>query len=310
MKLDIDQIRNGCNQFNLSGLKTAIPLSDGFANQNYKISTDQGDFFYRVCIQQSDIKLIQWEIELLLSLQQFDFPTAYMRPSKQGAYLIDTDHGRVMIYEFKKGHEPLLNPGTAGEIARALARLNLFPDWHRFNRKNVINMDDCLDLIERFKNAPMQYPQVYAYFEEQTLFLTPFVRSDLPKGIIHGDCFPDNTLFQGDRLAAIIDFEEGCVDHLLMDIGMTINGFCFVDNHLDPVLINTFLREYNRIRPLTKDEWALLPHYIQWAAHGMISWHLRHYLLYQKNPKQFNRVVELMNRVTLLRKTKLPPIEM
>lgn len=309
MKIGMDQIRKSCNQFNLSRLQSATPLSNGFANLNYKISTAQGDFLYRVCLQQSNIELIHWEIELLLSLRQFNFPTAYMLASKEGNYLIDTDHGKVMLYEFKNGHEPLLNPNTAGEIAIALARLNLFPDWDKFPRKNVINIDDCLDLIEKFKDAPMQYPEVYTYFEDQTLFLKEFVQNDLPKGIIHGDCFPDNTIFQGDRLVAIIDFEEACVDHLLMEIAMTINGFCFVDNQMDPVLMNAFLREYNTIRPLTKEELELLPYYIQWAAHGMISWHLRHYLIYKKSYKQFKRVMELMNRVKILRKTQIPKVE-
>lgn len=303
------QIRNGCDQFNLSGLQSAIPLSDGFANLNYKIRTDQGDFLYRVCLQQSNVELIHWEIELLLSLQQFDFPTAYMLASKEGDYLIDTDHGKVMIYEFKNGHEPLLNPNTVAEIAKSLAWLNLFPDWEKFPRKNVINMDDCMDLIEKFKDAPMQYPEVYTYFEDQTFFLKPFVQKDLPKGIIHGDCFPDNTIFQGDSLVAIIDFEEACVDHLLMEIGMTINGFCFVDNQMDPILMNIFLKEYNTIRPLTQEEIELLPHYIQWSAHGMISWHLRNYLIYKRNHKQVKRVMELMNRVKTLRKTRMPKIE-
>lgn len=306
----MEQIRKGCDQFNLSGLQSAIPLSTGFANQNYKIRTDQGDFFYRVCLQQSNPAFIHWEIELLLSLRQFDFPTAYMLASKEGDYLIDTDHGKVMIYEFKKGHEPILNPNTVGEIARALARLNLFTDWDKFSRKNVINMDNCMGLIKKFKDAPVQYPEVYTYFEDQTLFLKSFVRKDLPKGIIHGDCFPDNTIFQGDRLVAIIDFEEACVDQLLMEIAMAINGFCFVDNQMDPLLMNVFLREYNTIRPLTPEELELLPHYIQWAAHGMISWHLRHYLIYKKNDKQLERVMELMHRVKTLRDTQIPKIEM
>ncbi len=305
----MNQIRNGCDQFNLSGLQSAIPLSDGFANLNYKIRTDQGDFLYRVCLQQSNVELIHWEIELLLSLQQFDFPTAYMLASKEGDYLIDTDHGKVMIYEFKNGHKPLLNPNTVAEIAKPLAWLNLLPDWEKFPRKNVINMDDCMDLIEKFRDAPMQYPEVYTYFEDQTLFLKPFVQKGLPKGIIHGDCFPDNTIFQGDSLVAIIDFEEACVDHLLMEIGMTINGFCFVDNQMDPILMNIFLKEYNTIRPLTQEEIELLPHYIQWSAHGMISWHLRNYLIYKRNHKQVKRVMELMNRVKTLRKTRMPKIE-
>ncbi len=309
MKLSINQIRNGCAQFNLSGLQSAIPLSDGFANLNYKITTSQGDFLYRVCLQQSSIEIIHWEIELLLSLQLSNFPTAYMLASKDGSYLIDTDHGKVMIYEFKNGHEPLLNPNSVAEIAKSLARLNLFTDWKKFPRKNVINMDDCIDLIKIFKDAPMQYPEVYTYFKDQTLFLKPYVQKDLPKGIIHGDCFPDNTIFQGNSLVAIIDFEEACVDHLLMEVGMTINGFCFVDNIIDPILMNTFLKEYNTIRPLTQEEIKLLPQYIQWSAHGMISWHLRNYLIYKKNHKQLKRVVELMNRVKTLRKTKIPKIE-
>ncbi len=309
MELKIDQIRDGCDQFSLSGLQSAIPLSGGFANLNYKIRTDQGDFLYRVCLQQSNIDLIHWEIKLLISLRQFDFPTAYMIASKKGDYLIDTDHGKVMIYEFKNGHEPLLNPNTVVEIAKALARLNLFPDWDKFLRKNVINMDDCMYLIEQFKTAPMQYTKIYTYFEEQTLFLKEFVQRDLPKGIIHGDCFPDNTIFQGNLLVAIIDFEEACVDHLLMDIGMAINGFCFVDNQMDPILMNAFLREYNKIRPLTQEEKQLLPYYIQWSAHGMISWHLRYSLIYKGNHKQLKRVQELMNRVEILRETTMPKIE-
>lgn len=309
MKLNMEQIRKGCDQFNLSGLQSAAPLAGGFANQNYKIRTDQGDFLYRICLQQSKVEFIQWEIELLLALRQFDFPSAFMLASKKGDYLIDTDHGKVMIYEFKKGHEPLLNSNTVTEIARALARLNLFPDWDKFLRKNVINMDDCMDLIEKFNDAPMQYPEVYTYFEEQTLFLKGVVKKELPKGIIHGDCFPDNTIFKGDLLVAIIDFEEACVDHLLMEVGMAINGFCFIDNQMDPILMNTFLKEYNHIRPLTQDEIELLPYYIQWSAHGMISWHLRHYLIYKKNNKQVKRVMELMNRVMLLRKTRMPKIE-
>jgi homoserine kinase type II len=305
----MDQIRADCRRFGLSGVQTAMPLPGGFANLNYRIQTDQGDFLYRVCLQQSDVKLILWEIDLLLSLQNFDFPTAYMLATEQGECLIETDHGRVMIYEFKQGHEPKLNPETVAQIARALARLNLFPDWEKFPRKNVITMDGCLDLVTAFKGSPIEYPEVFEYFEEQTLFLKPFVAQDLPRGIIHGDCFPNNTIFQGDRLVAVVDFEEACVDHLLMDVGMTINGFCFVDNQLNPMLMNVFLEAYNRVRPLIQKEMELLPHYIQWSAHGMISWHLRHYLMDRRDEKQLKRVTELMNRVKILRTTKLPEIE-
>ena len=90
---------------------------------------------------------------------------------------------------------------------------------------------------------------------------------------------------------------------------MAINGFCFAENDINEILLTTFLKEYDKIRPLTEKEWKLLPYYIQWGAHGMISWHLRHYLMFKENPKQLKRVTELMNRVKRLRDTRIPRIE-
>lgn len=309
MKLKTDQIERVCKQFNLSGLRRATPLSDGYANLNYRIDADQGVFLYRVCLQQTNEDHIHYEINLLQALRSHNFPTAYMIPSNEGHYLVETDHGKVLLYEFKHGHEPVLNPDTVAEIARALADLNSLPEWKKFPRQNVISIDVCSDLIPKLKHAPMQYPDIYSYFEEQTLFLKPWVMEVLPRGVIHGDCFPDNTIYQGNRLIAIIDFEEACSDHLLMDVGMAINGFCFINNDLDAMLMNTFLREYNQVRPLTDKERELLPYYIQWGAHGMLSWHLRHDLMFRENPKQLERVTELMNRVKRLRDKGIPATE-
>ncbi len=49
----------------------------------------------------------------------------------------------------------------------------------------------------------------------------------LPKGILHSDIFPDNALFEGEDLVAIIDWEEICYGELLIDIAMTVVGCCY-----------------------------------------------------------------------------------
>ena len=163
-----------------------------------------------------------------------------------------------------------------------MARLNNFKDFEKYPRKNIIHIDYCFELIEQFKTAPFQYPEIYEYFEDQTEYLVKPVTEILPRGLIHGDVFPDNTIFTNGILSALIDFEEVCVDNLLMEIGMCINGFCFVNNTLDLSLMETFLFKYNQIRQITEKEWELLYDYIQWAAHGMLSWHLRYFLIYKK----------------------------
>ena len=303
---NIDEIIKVCKLYGIKEIAGAELLISGFANSNYKIQTPKDNFFYRICTQQEDVNNIIYEVNILLELEKINFPTAYLIPKKDGGFISDSKDGKVLIYEFKDGSEPELNHQTTGEIAKCIAGLNIFKNFEKYPRKNIIHIDYCFELIEQFKTAPFQYPEIYTYFKEQTEYLLKPVSEPLPAGLIHGDVFPDNTLFKNGTLSALIDFEEVCVDNLLMEIGMCINGFCFINNQLDLSLMETFLFEYNQIRQMTKKEWDLLYDYIQWAAHGMLSWHLRYFLIYKENPKQLARVNKLMERVKILRQNQLP----
>ena len=303
---NIDEISKVCKLYGIEEIVEAQLLTSGFANQNYKVKTKNGNFFYRICTQQDNVKNIIYEVNILLELKKINFPTAYLIPKTDGSFISDSKEGKVLIYEFKDGSEPELNHQTISEIAKCLAGLNSFKGFKKYPRKNIIHIDYCYKLMEQFKTAPFKYPEIYAYFKEQTAYLLKPISQSLPKGLIHGDVFPDNTLFKNGRLSALIDFEEVCVDNLLMEIGMCINGFCFINNQLDLSLMETFLFEYNQIRQMTQKEWGLLYDYIQWAAHGMLSWHLRYFLIYKEKPKQLARVNQLMERVKILRQNQLP----
>ena len=136
-----------------------------------------------------------------------------------------------------------------------------------------------------------------AYFETETNLLEPILNNSLPIGYVHGDIFTDNTIFSGSELIGIIDFEEVCVDQLLFDVGTAIQGFCYLDNDLNPELLKLFLDSYHARRPLTPVEQELLPWHIRWGAHAQIFWHLRYGLLQRHNNQQLKRVEQLMDRV-------------
>jgi len=290
------------NYYRISDIHKIHNLSDGFANLNYKIETDSASFVYRICLQRSNVEELKYEVGLSKALENVNFSIARLFANTKGEYITYSPAGMVMLSEFVEGNQPELKHSTIKEIAISLAELNLFEDWELFERKNIIHIDYCPQIIEEFKTASQQFPEIYSYFEEQTKFLEEPLKIDLPKGLIHGDVFPDNTIYKNDKLIAVIDFEEACVDHLLMEVGMTINGFCFRNNDLDEDLAFCFLKHYHQVRPLNDLEWELLPYYIQWAAHGMLSWHLRCQLMYKNEKRQYERVVELMNRVKILRK--------
>lgn len=274
-------------------------LSSGYSNENYELRTAKGTFLYRIC-REKDEKEILHEMKVLEKLREIDFPAAYPLKDQVGNYIFHDRLDMITLFDFIEGHEPEITPETVQEIGEAVARLNSIQDWRSFERKNALSLDLCHRNIGNFDTSRFQYPAIFEYFREETEYLEGPLQEPLPRGLVHGDVFPDNTLFQGHKLAAILDFEEVCTDHLLYDVGVTINGFCFRDNRLDRELMNIFLDAYSRIRPLSENENELLPYYIQWGAHAMIAWHLKH-LLVKEEPRKLERLHYFMDRVMKLR---------
>ena len=75
----------------------------------------------------------------------------------------------------------------------------------KWNSVPEISIENCLDIIQEFPKAKYQYPEIFEYFKEQTNYLKNYISNELPKGVVHGDCFADNTIFNGDKLKAIIE---------------------------------------------------------------------------------------------------------
>jgi homoserine kinase type II len=88
----------------------------------------------------------------------------------------------------------------------------------------------------------------------------------LPQGIIHGDYFHDNVLWDGDE-AGVIDFYFACDDVLLYDVAIAVNDWCVQrDATLDTARVQAFLEGYEELRPLEEQERALWPVMLRRAA--------------------------------------------
>ncbi|OQX96281.1 MAG: hypothetical protein B6I20_14650 [Bacteroidetes bacterium 4572_117] len=297
----VKTIQKILRNYDLGRLKTYALLTNGFANKNYRIETEKGVFLYRICKQLS-LKGVQNEIKFLHLLKQANFPAAYPIKKNDGTYLNHADNNPIIIYDFIEGGIPELNHKTVGEIGKAVAKLNIIEGWESFQKSNFINIDGAIKLTDKFVKAKYQYPDIFNDFTEAISYLKDKITNDLPRGFIHADVFPDNTIFAGDKLMALIDFECFCVDNLLFDIAMAINGFCFENNRLNIDLATSLLDTYSTVRPLTKNEKKHLPNYILWAAVGMASWHLQNDMLNNKTDKQTARARELLDRYKGIKK--------
>jgi homoserine kinase type II len=79
-------------------------------------------------------------------------------------------------------------------------------------------------------------------------------RPDLPTGLIHGDLFIDNVLYQGDALVALLDFEQASWGRLAYDLAVSVLAFGFGRDDFRPDLTRAFIAGYLETRPVSAGE--------------------------------------------------------
>src|SRR5207237_1347053 len=91
--------------------------------------------------------------------------------------------------------------------------------------------------------------------------------SVLPQGIIHGDLFHDNVLWDAQGNGGVIDFYFACDDVLLYDVAIAVNDWCVnADATLDHERAHAFISGYSEHRPLEEMERSLWPVMLRRAA--------------------------------------------
>ena len=89
----------------------------------------------------------------------------------------------------------------------------------------------------------------------------------LPGGVIHGDLFRDNVLFEGDRLTGLLDFHHAAVGYRIYDVAVAANDWCsHPDGRLNASQANALLAAYHQIRPLAAAELDAFPGFMAYAA--------------------------------------------
>lgn len=292
--ITLEQIKVIFSLYKLGVPKNLEYMKSGYVNDSYKVETTEGIYLLRF-YKSLSVKEIEYESNLISDLFAFGVPVAKTITNNNNVPATKTPYGNATVFEFIKGAMPNINEKTVAQIAKAVAKMNSFPDWRKYERINPrLNKDYFLNIA---KNAEgnKSIEELVSYFIKQNKRLLNYLDETLPSGLIHADVFPDNTIFEGDNLKAILDFSEVSTGPLLMDVAVTIGAFCFVKNKFSKELQNTFLKGYQDIRPLVDKEHNLLPTYIRLGMHIYIAWHIDNY---SKNDSavSLSRARQLMDR--------------
>ena len=278
-------------------------ISGGFGNSNFKLTTTDGEFLLKIC-DEKDAAELNTQIALLQHLQRHAYPTVYPILTKDQKQLIQETFGSVMLYPFLQGGQPQSSPNTLAQLGEALAKLHCIPPIAGLPRF-AMGISQMTPFFEEVQGTPFATHPFVESLKSQLESMKPQLNAPLPMGLLHGDLFLDNTLFDSDQMVAILDFEEGCHDTLLIDVGMTLIGCCYTPKHqLNIEVAQQFLDAYNASRPLTESEWKHLDHFVHYAALSIAFWRFRQFNIRRPDAHRANTYKEMITRSTQFKRYK------
>lgn len=120
---------------------------------------------------------------------------------------------------------------------------------------------------------------------------------NLPKGVIHGDLFPDNVLGSKNQVNSILDFEEVCHGILAFDLVMTFVGFGWENGESVPERWGSLLDGYQSIRKLSDDEIDSLSDLHRLATLSIAAWRYWQFVIYLPNTEHSDRYLQMTARL-------------
>lgn len=271
MKLTKLQAQHISKLYSIGNFQSIKEIKGGSLNYNFLLLTDKGSYVVRILgkkLTPDKIKTKSLEFKVLTTLYKKEFPYAIPVPilSNKKTYLSKLKEKNYWVYQYLQGEPSLhLNTARIKSIAKALAtyhsyvteiknpKLNNNPfsmDWLKEKytiMEKVIPMNKTDRLMKKnfdFFNTIMTRINNVSYTKNQ-----------IP---IHGDLGVDNVLWKNNTLVAILDFDNIEIEPRIIDIANSINYTCFVNNKLNKKRLNLFLKEYNLINPLSKEEKILI----------------------------------------------------
>ena len=260
--LSSDQISTYIAPFNLGELVDFKGISGGIENTNYFVTTQiKGQplqDFVLTLFEDLNYDELPYFVELTdhLVVNNVTVP-APLRDEDGAALSMLSDKPALLFPRFAGDHLARSEIGVneCGIMGRELARLHVAGQEFKTERHSHRGQPWWNELGPRAAqciggaDATMLMMAIGQYDAMQTQ------QPDLPVGVVHGDLFHDNALFNHGQLSATIDLYNASNDYLLFDVAITVNDWCIApDGSIDPSLYDAFLQAYTQVRAFNSAE--------------------------------------------------------
>lgn len=262
---DRARLEQHLNLFELGELVSFSPVEAGIENSNYLVTLSDGggESEYILTILESlSFDEVSFFNALLGHLANQGLPVPVPRQTLDGmSCTIFCGKPSILCPKLTGSNPSIVDGPGSHETGRALARIHLASDSFPLSpekiRRNPYSPGWAKSTLRQAKSRLSA--EDYALLSDYVACYEVASRLDLPRGIIHGDLFRDNTLFAHGHLTGIIDFYHACHDVLSLDLAITLNDWCSdktggIDTHLATEMI----AGYESVRSLTTLEHSML----------------------------------------------------
>lgn len=277
-----------------NNLITIEKLDGGWANSNYLlILEDQTKLVLKIWNEQS-LDEVDYLVNITSYLFESGIPTPNPIKFDNGEFIVMKDGLPWTILPFVDGnwlgndYESLFSLG----VIQAKMHLVKPPENLKSDFSMGVKLFEKLFIIADAKNDWNDF--LIELKSSKSLLLN---LEELPRGIIHGDLFPDNVIGYNNRAISILDFEEVCNDILAFDLVMTFVGFGWENGEPIGERWNAILDGYQSIRTLSEEEISALPDLHKLATLSIAAWRYWQFNINMPGTEHENRYLEMTSRL-------------
>ena len=254
--IELEHINKILDYYHVGSALSFEPTIEGISNSNFKVQLDNHKTVLLKISNDKTIEQLENEQTILSTLQQYNYKYSLAPLSTiKGLPIYQHENFYGVVFPYIEGLPPKIDNDVLVQIGYALGELHSLEI-----RKEHLDNIRPHDLVGYGGVSISNYVTTShcpADFKESFYQIFPDGLKDIPyelfpAGIIHGDLYFDNSLFNQGKLVTLIDFEQSGRGRFLLDLGIAISGSCLSSErlHLDKTYIQSFLEGYEKSRKL------------------------------------------------------------
>jgi homoserine kinase type II len=306
-----EELAEFLKSYDIGELLSYKGIAEGVENSNFLLHTTKAAYILTLYEKRVAVDDLPYFLSLMAHLAERGVRCPQPARNRNGEVYSELAGRPAAIINFLEGVWPRRpNAAHCAGVGDALAKMHLAGHDFPLFRKNPLSVAGWRPLFDRAADrADSVQAGLRDFIARELDHLEAHWPSDLPLGVIHGDLFPDNVFFLGDKLSGLIDFPFSCNDILAFDVAICLNAWCFEPDHsFNVTKARALLSGYGRARPLSEAEQNALPLLARGAALRFLLTRLVDFLnvppgalVKPKEPLEYVRKLRFQQGVSSLR---------